>query len=155
MSSSLSLILSLILAWLINQAKLEFFYFSWRAKLEHALLDKTRFIYNPSGREYLSTFLVHWTWNNTYPKNWSSISLKVHLVHRMKGLSNIWNSWPHTSNNSWDKFSNSLDEFRTSWILNPRNHFQSAWFTKLQTVTFKEVTFNGDFSSNLLLVPNS
>ncbi|KAM3697709.1 hypothetical protein ACB098_06G133800 [Castanea mollissima] len=34
------------------------------------------------------------------------VSLKVHLVPRMKGLSNFWNSWPHTSNNSWNSWPN-------------------------------------------------
>ena len=104
MSSSLSLILSLSLAWLINQTKLsqtQVFWlshklklkhyshkkkkkkkgsntifrlvtslsqarvldFSWRAKLEHALLDKAQFVYNPTKghpktKRPISTFKV-------------------------------------------------------------------------------------------------
>lgn len=106
---------------------------------------------------------MHWTWHSTCPKNWLCVSLKVHLVPRMKGLSNIWNSWPHASNNSFlatrikqfmeflatyiKQFMRmkGLSNIRTSRILNPRNQFQSVGFTGLQTITFKKVTFNSTF----------
>ena len=88
-SSSLSLILSLCLAWLINQVKLKFFgfftssssniifrlvmsssqvwvfYFSWSVNFEYALLNKTWFVYSPTHHYPTASATNHWLFDNT------------------------------------------------------------------------------------------